>query len=103
MRGAVVRIGEIEIDRSRWDWHEVGNNPFFCPDPGTVPLFEEYLDGIRKAGSSVGAVIELVAEGVPPDSARRSMPSSTATSRRRSWASTRPRASKSARASMPPA
>ncbi|MFG1185823.1 chorismate synthase [Xanthobacter aminoxidans] len=66
VRGAVVRIGKIEIDRSRWDWDEVGNNPFFCPDPGTVPLFEEYLDGIRKAGSSVGAVVELVAEGVPP-------------------------------------
>ncbi|MFG1202937.1 chorismate synthase [Xanthobacter aminoxidans] len=66
VRGAVVRIGEIEIDRSRWDWDEVDNNPFFCPDPGTVPLFEEYLDGIRKAGSSVGAVVELVAEGVPP-------------------------------------
>lgn len=66
VRGALVRIGEIEIDRSRWDWAEVPNNPFFCPDPGTVPLWTDYLDGIRKAGSSVGAVIELVAEGVPP-------------------------------------
>ncbi|QRG05247.1 chorismate synthase [Xanthobacter dioxanivorans] len=66
VRGAVVRIGEIEIDRSRWDWDEVPNNPFFCPDPQTVPLWEAYLDGIRKAGSSVGAVVEVVAENVPP-------------------------------------
>ncbi|TCT07575.1 chorismate synthase [Aquabacter spiritensis] len=66
VRGALVRIGTIEVDRSRWDWDEVPNNPFFCPDPGTVPLWTEYLDGIRKSGSSVGAVVELVAEGVPP-------------------------------------
>ncbi|MCQ8780715.1 chorismate synthase [Mangrovibrevibacter kandeliae] len=65
VRAALVQIGEIEIDRSRWDWETVGDNPFFCPDPQTVPLWENYLDGIRKAGSSVGAVIEVVAEGVP--------------------------------------
>ncbi len=66
VRGALVRIGDIEIDRARWDWAEVNNNPFFCPDPGTVPLWTEYLDGIRKAGSSIGAVVEVIAEGVPP-------------------------------------
>ncbi|OYX15107.1 MAG: chorismate synthase [Rhizobiales bacterium 32-66-8] len=65
VRGALVRIGEIEIDRSRWDWAEVDQNPFFCPDPGTVPLWTEYLDRIRKSGSSIGAVVELVAEHVP--------------------------------------
>ncbi|SHE74522.1 chorismate synthase [Kaistia soli DSM 19436] len=65
IRGALVQIGPHAIDRSRWNWNEVDNNPFFCPDPVTATLWEEYLDGIRKAGSSVGAVIEIVAEGVP--------------------------------------
>jgi chorismate synthase len=65
IRGALVRIGKIGIERSRWDWAEVGNNPFFSPDPGIVPVWEEHLDAVRKAGSSVGAVIEVVAEGVP--------------------------------------
>ena len=65
VRGALVQIGPHKIDRSRWDWNEVDNNPFFTPDAGSVPLFEEYLGGIRKSGSSIGAVIEVVAEGVP--------------------------------------
>ena len=65
VRGALVRIGEIEIDRSRWDWNAVDENPFFCPDPEAARRWEPYLDGIRKAGSSVGAVVEVVAEGVP--------------------------------------
>ena len=66
VRGALVQIGPHRIDRSRWDWDEVGNNPFFCPDPEAARAWEVYLDGIRKAGSSVGAVIEIVAETVPP-------------------------------------
>lgn len=67
VRGALVAMGEKEIDRANWDWDFVGHpeNPFFTPDPASVPTFAEYLDGIRKAGSSVGAVIEIVAEGVP--------------------------------------
>ena len=65
VRGALIRIGEIEIDRARWDWNEVDNNPFFSPDAETAKKWEDYLDGIRKEGSSVGAVIEVVAEGVP--------------------------------------
>ncbi|MFD1331641.1 chorismate synthase [Methylopila musalis] len=65
IRGALVAMGEIEIDRSRWDWDEVGRNPFFCPDPVAAKEMEAYLDGIRKAGSSIGAVIEVVAENVP--------------------------------------
>ncbi|MCW5695929.1 MAG: chorismate synthase [Bauldia sp.] len=65
IRGALIRIGQHAVDRSRWDWAEVGNNPFFSPDAGIVPVWESYLDGIRKAGSSIGAVIEVVAEGVP--------------------------------------
>jgi chorismate synthase len=66
VRGALVQIGPHRIERANWDWEEVGRNPFFCPDAAQVGLFADYLDGIRKSGSSVGAVIEVVAEGVPP-------------------------------------
>jgi chorismate synthase len=67
VRGALVSMGVKEIDRSRWNWNFVRDpeNPFFTPDPESVKVFADYLDGIRKAGSSVGAVIEIVAEGVP--------------------------------------
>ncbi|MGX1305641.1 chorismate synthase [Amorphus suaedae] len=65
IRGALIRIGRHEVDRSRWDWDTVGDNPFFCPDPGMVPVWTDYLDKIRKSGSSIGAVVEVVAEGVP--------------------------------------
>jgi chorismate synthase len=65
VRGALVQIGVHKINRANWDWSEVGNNPFFAPDKDIVPVWEEYLSGIRKAGSSVGAVIEVVAENVP--------------------------------------
>ena len=65
VRGALVGMGIHAIDRSRWDWDEVNNNPFFTPDAGSVETFASYLDGIRKAGSSIGAVIEVVAENVP--------------------------------------
>lgn len=65
VRGALVQLGPHKIDRSRWDWEEVERNPFFCPDAAVVPEWEEYLSGIRKAGLSIGAVIEVVAENVP--------------------------------------
>ncbi|PWC81201.1 chorismate synthase [Azospirillum sp. TSH100] len=65
VRGALVQIGPHRIDRSRWDWAEIDNNPFFCPDPVAATQWAEYLDGIRKSGSSAGAVVELVASGVP--------------------------------------
>jgi chorismate synthase len=66
IRGALVQMGPHMVDRSRWDWDEVGRNPFFCPDTRAAAAWADYLDGIRKDGSSVGAVIEVVAEGVPP-------------------------------------
>ncbi|MGO4339829.1 chorismate synthase [Labrys sp. KB_33_2] len=66
VRGALVQMGPHKIDRSRWDWEAVNANPFFCPDPVAAAFFEDYLDGVRKAGSSIGAVIEVVAEGVQP-------------------------------------
>ncbi len=66
VRGALVQMGPHKIDRSNWDWNEVHNNPFFCPDAKAAADWEVYLDGVRKAGSSCGAIIELVADGVPP-------------------------------------
>src|SRR5437588_2266503 len=66
VRGALVQMGPHKIDRARWDWDEIAKNPFFCPDKDKAAFFEDYLDGIRKHGSSIGAVIEVVAEGVPP-------------------------------------
>ena len=65
IRGALVQIGPHRIDRARWSWSEVDNNDFFTSDPGIVETWTKYLDGLRKAGSSAGAVIEIVAEGVP--------------------------------------
>ena len=65
IRGALVRMGKLSIDRAQWDWDEVARNPFFTPDAEAAGRFAHYLDAIRKAGSSVGAVLEVVAEGVP--------------------------------------
>jgi chorismate synthase len=66
VRGALVQIGAHRVDRARWDWAEVERNDFFCPDAERAVFFAEYLDDVRKRGSSIGAVIEVVAEGVPP-------------------------------------
>jgi chorismate synthase len=65
IRAALVQMGPHKIDRAKWNWEEVARNPFFCPDKDKAAFFEDYLDGIRKKGSSIGAVIEVVAEGVP--------------------------------------
>ena len=66
VRGALIQMGPQTIDRAAWDWAEVERNPFFCPDAKAAAGFADYLDGVRKKGSSVGAVIEVVADGVPP-------------------------------------
>jgi chorismate synthase len=65
VRGALIQIGAHRIDRARWDWDEVERNPFFCPDAKQAEFYANYLDGVRKQGSSVGGVIEVVADGVP--------------------------------------
>jgi chorismate synthase len=65
VRGALIQLGSHKVDRGRWDWAEVERNPFFCPDAAAAKAWEEALDAVRKRGSSVGAVIEVVAEGVP--------------------------------------
>lgn len=65
VKAAMVEMGEKKINRGNWDWDQVQENPFFCPDASVIDEWSEYLDGIRKAGSSVGAVIEVIATGVP--------------------------------------
>ncbi len=65
VRGALVQLGTDRIDPDRWDWAEVERNPFFCPDAGAAARWAGQLEAIRKAGSSIGAVIGLAAEGVP--------------------------------------
>ena len=63
--GAVTQLGIMGCDSSKWNDKEIRKNPFFCPDKSSVKLWEKYLLGIRKSGSSCGAVIELRARGVP--------------------------------------
>ena len=65
IRGALVQMGPHTIDRARWDDGSIDINPFFCPDPIAAIAWETYLDGVRKSGSSCGAIIEVTAEGVP--------------------------------------
>jgi len=65
IRSALVQIGEHKIDRARWDWTECAKNPFWCPDAKMAEVWAEYLDSVRKSGDSVGALVEIQAEGVP--------------------------------------
>src|SRR6266404_1216753 len=65
VRGAVIQMGTQKIDRAQWDWDAVSDNPFWCPDRQAAQTWEGYLDDVRKRGSSCGAVIEVVASGVP--------------------------------------
>ena len=66
IRGALVQMGPHRVARGRWDWNAVEANPFFCPDPVAATAWEAILQEVRKSGSSLGAVIEVVADGVPP-------------------------------------
>ena len=63
--GSMIQIGDKQINREKWDSDEISNNDFWCPDKSTVPIWERYLDNIRKSGSSIGAIIEISATGVP--------------------------------------
>lgn len=65
IRAALVQMGPHKINRTNWDWQQVNENPFFCPDAGAVPVFRDYLNSLRKKGLSCGAVIEVVASNVP--------------------------------------
>jgi len=65
IRGAVVQVGPHKINRDNWDWNAAGENAFFTPDAAAVPVFEAFLDEKRKSGSSVGAIVEVIASGIP--------------------------------------
>ncbi len=65
IRGALIQIGPMKIERSRWDDAEIDRNPFFAPDPAIVEPWSDLLDRTRKAGSSLGAIVEVTASGVP--------------------------------------
>ena len=65
VKGYMVRMGRHALDRARFDWDQIDANPFWCPDAQTAETWAEYLDGLRKSGSSVGAVIEVVARHAP--------------------------------------
>lgn len=85
----VEAIGGDAIDYARFDAAEIGNNPFFCPDPEAAQRWEALVDAARKNGSSLGAVVACEATGVPAGWGHRSTPSSTANWRRRACRSTR--------------
>src|SRR5215471_3327785 len=65
IRGALVQIGPHAVDRDSWDWRATEENPFWCPDAAAALRWADYLDSVRKAGTSAGAIIEIVASGVP--------------------------------------
>ena len=65
VRGALIKIGPHAINRDNWDWAEIGENPFFSPDGEAAETWASYLDQVRKDGSSAGAIIEVIAEGIP--------------------------------------
>ncbi len=65
IRAALVQVGPHQIDRENWDWDQVGENPFFSPDPKIVDTWADYLDELRKTGSSCGAIVEVITDGVP--------------------------------------
>ncbi|HDP90428.1 MAG TPA: chorismate synthase [Thioalkalivibrio sp.] len=64
IRGYLAQLGPIRAEA--FDWDAVENNPFFCPDAGKVAEMEKYMDALRKEGNSIGARINVVAQGVPP-------------------------------------
>jgi len=66
IRGAMVAMGPHAVAPARWDWAEVDQNPFFCPDAIAASAWEGILDIIRKDGSSIGATLQIEAAGVPP-------------------------------------
>jgi chorismate synthase len=65
IRGAVVQIGPHAVDPARIDFGATGDNPFWAPDPDIVPVWEQHLEAVRKAGSSTGAIVAVEATGVP--------------------------------------
>ena len=65
IRAALIQVGKRKIDRDRWDWDQVSQNAFFCPDATTAQLWEADMDALRRDGSSTGAIVEVVVSGLP--------------------------------------
>ena len=65
VRGMVIQIGPHAINRENINWQERANNPFFCADADAADTWANYLDDVRKLGSSAGAILEIVADGIP--------------------------------------
>lgn len=65
IRGRMVQMGPHKVSKRRSKWEHVDQNPFWCADPQAAQLWEAYLDSIRKDGSSIGGVVEVVASNVP--------------------------------------
>ncbi len=63
--GYMVQMGPHAINRARFDWDQIDRNPFWTPDAAAADLWAQYLDDLRKSGSSVGAVVEVVVRGAP--------------------------------------
>ena len=63
--GYMVQMGRLNADRNRFEMAQIGQNPFWCPDASAAAIWAEHLDELRKSGNSVGAVVEVVASGVP--------------------------------------
>lgn len=64
IHGALIQIGNKKINYNNWDWKQISQNDFFSPDKKIVKVWEDYLNKIRKAGSSIGAVIQINASGI---------------------------------------
>ena len=65
IKAGLIQMGDKYVPDVVRYWSAVDDNPFFAPDPASADVFADYLDGIRKQGSSVGAMIEVIASGVP--------------------------------------
>tara|TARA_B100000131_G_scaffold177803_1_gene171565 strand:- start:680 stop:1762 length:1083 start_codon:yes stop_codon:yes gene_type:complete len=65
VKGAVIQIGPHKIDSSKIDWQFSRKNELFCPNKDMLPKWKTFLEQVRKRGSSVGAIIELQASGIP--------------------------------------
>ncbi|MEY8098019.1 chorismate synthase [Falsihalocynthiibacter sp. S25ZX9] len=65
IKGFMVQMGPHSIDRENFDWDQIDQNPFWTPDAISAKDWAAYLDGLRKSGSSVGAIVEVVAQGAP--------------------------------------
>ena len=65
IRGALIQIGNKKINEKNWDWNQISKNNFFSPDKKIVQVWESYLNKVRKSGSSIGAIIQINASGIP--------------------------------------